>query len=140
MAMYLEFVKTNWHLFFALAAIIALLAFEPLRKRRGGIRSVSADELPRVMRDEKIFVLDVSDAKEFAGSHIPKARNIPIGRLELDIQTINKFKSRPVVVCCRVGNRSPKAAGILKKNGFTNIRTLHGGIAAWTKENLPVET
>lgn len=135
-----EFVKINWHLFVALVAIIALLAFEPLRKRRGGIRSVAADELPMVMRDEKVMILDVSDAKEYADSHIPKARNIPINRLESDIQTINKFKSRPVVVCCRVGNRSGKAAGILRKNGFTDIRTLHGGIAAWTKENLPIET
>ncbi|MXW47389.1 MAG: rhodanese-like domain-containing protein [Gammaproteobacteria bacterium] len=140
MAIYLEFVKLNWHLFLALFAIIALLPFEPLRARRGGIRSVSADELPRVMRDENIVILDVSDAKEFAGSHIAKARNIPISRLDSDIQTINKFKSRPIVVCCRVGNRSAKAAGILKRNGFTNIRTLHGGMAAWTKENLPVES
>ncbi len=135
-----EFIKINWHLFVALIAIIALLAFEPLRKRRGGIRSISADELPRLMRDEKIMILDVSEAKEYAGSHIPKARNIPISRLDSDIQTINKFKSRPVVVCCRVGNRSAKAAGILRKNGFTDIRTLHGGIVAWTKENLPIET
>ena len=138
--MYLEFVKLNWHLFAALVAIIALLAFEPLRKRQGGIRSVSADDLPRVMRDENVFVLDVSDAREYAGSHIPKARNVPLNRLETDIQTINKFKSRPVVVCCRVGNRSSKAAGILRKHGFSNIRTLQGGTAAWIKENLPVET
>ena len=140
MEYYFEFVKINWHLFVALVAIIALLAFEPLRSRSGGIRSVTADDLPRIMRDEKVFILDVSDAKEYAGSHIPKARNIPIGRLESDIQTINKFKTHPVVVCCRVGNRSGKAAGILKKHGFSNIRTLNGGIAAWTKENLPVET
>ncbi len=138
--MYFEFVKLNWHLFAALAAIIALLAFEPLRKRSGGIRSVSVDELPMVMRDEKIVILDVSEAREYAGSHIPKARNVPISRLESDIQTIKKFKARPIVVCCRLGNRSGKAASILKKNGFTNIRTLQGGMAAWTKENLPVET
>lgn len=137
---YFEFVKINWHLFVALLAIIVLLAFEPLRARRGGIRSVTADELPRVMRDEKVMILDVSEAKEYAGSHIPKARNIPLGRLESDIQTIKKFKERPVVVCCRVGNRSNKAAGILKRHGFSNIRTLNGGITAWIKENLPVET
>ena len=137
---YFEFVKLNWHLFVALIAVIGLLAFEPLRKRSGGIRSVSVDDLPRMMRDEKILVLDVSEAKEYAGSHIPKARNIPVARLESDIQTINKFKARPVVVCCRIGNRSSKAAGILKKNGFTDIRTLQGGLAAWTKENMPVET
>jgi len=116
------------------------LALEPLRKRRGGIRPVSADDLPVVMRDEKVLILDVSEAKEYAGSHIPKARNVPISRLESDIQTLNKFKTRPIVVCCRIGNRSTKAAGILRKNGFTDIRTLQGGMAAWTKENLPVET
>lgn len=135
-----EFVKLNWHLFVALVAIIALLAFEPLRKRHGGVRSVNADELPRLMRNEKVVIVDVSDANEFAQSHIAKARNVPISRLELDIQTLSKFKSRPVVIVCRAGNHSAKAARILKKHGFTDLRTLQGGIAAWIKENFPVET
>ncbi len=135
-----EFVKLNWHLFAALVLVIVLLALEPLRARRGGVRPITADDLPRFMRDEKVVIVDVSEEKEFASSHIPKSRNVPLSRLNSDINTLKRYKSRPVVVVCRVGNRSPKAAGILKKHEFSNLRTLQGGIAAWMKENLPVET
>ena len=55
-----EFVKLNWHLFVALAAVIALLAFEPLRRRRGGISSVNVLDLPRIMKSEKAIILDLS--------------------------------------------------------------------------------
>jgi len=137
--MELEFFKLNWHLFAALFAIIALLAFEPLRKRSSGIRSVNVVDLPRVMKSEKAIVVDVSDAKEFASGRIPKARNIPLSRIQTDIKQIGKFKTRPVVIVCRMGNRSTKAANILRKNEFSDVRTLQGGFAAWTKENFPVE-
>ncbi len=134
-----EFVQLNWHLFVALIAVIALLAFEPLRKRRGGIRTVNVLDLPRVMKAEKALILDVSDPAEFRSGRIPKARNIPLSNVQSDINSLKKFKSRTVVVVCRMGNRSPKAAGILRKNDFSDVRTLQGGFAAWTKENFPVE-
>ena len=136
---YIEFVKINWHLFLALVAVIALLAFEPLRKRSMGVASVLAHELPRVMRSEKAIVVDVSESKEFETGRVPKSRNIPLNRIETDINVLKKFKSRPVVVVCRVGNRSAKAANILKKHEFTDVRTLKGGFSAWAKENLPIE-
>ena len=134
-----EFVKLNWHLFVALVAVIGLLAFEPLRKRSGGVRSINAIDLPRVMSNEKAVVLDVSDSNEFENGRIPKARNIPLSRIESDINRLNKFKTRPIVIVCRVGNRSSKAASILRKHDFSDVRTLQGGFAAWTKENLPIE-
>ncbi len=135
----LEFVKLNWHLFAALAAIVALLAFEPLRQRAGGIGVVNAMDLPRVMRNENAVVIDVSDPKDFERGRVPKARNIPLSRISTDINVLSKFKSRPIVVVCRLGNRSQKAAGILRKNEFADVRTLRGGFAAWAKENLPIE-
>ncbi len=135
----IEFVKLNWHLFLALAVIVALLILDPIRKRTSGIRSVSALELPRVMKSEKAIVVDISDPKDFESGHIPKARNVPLSRIDSDVNRLNKFKSRPVVIACRVGNRSSKAANILRKHDFSDIRILHGGFAAWSKENLPIE-
>ena len=136
---YIEFVKINWHLFLALVAVIALLAFEPLRKRSVGVKSVLPHDLPRIMKKEKAIIVDVSDTKEFDTGRIPKARNIPLSRIEADINTLNKFKSRPIVVVCRIGNRSAKAASMLRKYNFSDVRTLKGGFSAWVKENLPIE-
>ena len=47
--------------------------------------------------------------------------------------------SRPVVAYCDIGRRSRMAAGALAKAGFKEIYSLHGGIAAWKKDGLPVE-
>ena len=137
--MQLEFFKLNWHLFVALAVIILLLALDPIRKRSGGIRSINAVELPNLMSHHNAVVVDISDPADYQNGHIPNAKNIPLSRLNDDIARINKFKSRPIVVACRVGTRSSKAANILKKHQFSDIRILHGGFASWTKENLPVE-
>ena len=134
-----EFVKLNWHLFLALAAVIALLVLEPLRSRSSGVKSVSAVDLPRVMSREKGIVVDISDPKDFKNGHIPKARNIPLNSVESDIGRMSKFKSRPIIVACRAGNRSARAAKVFRKHDFTDVRTLQGGFAAWSKENLPIE-
>ncbi len=138
--MELDFFKLNWHLFLALAAVVILLLLDPIRKRASGVRSVAVTELPRVMRHENAIVVDISDTKDYDAGHIPKSRNIPLGRIDADINLIKKFKSRPVVIACRMGNRSSKAAGILKKHEFSDVRVLQGGFAAWSKENLPIET
>ncbi len=136
---YIEFVKINWHLFVALVAVIAMLAFEPLRKRSVGVVSVLPHDLPRIMKKEQAIIVDVSDSKEFETGRIPRARNIPLSRIESDINTLKKFRSRPIVVVCRIGNRSAKAASMLRKHDFSDVRTLKGGFTAWVKENLPVE-
>jgi len=74
----IAFIQQNWHLFAALAVILALLALDPVRRRSGGIQSVSAVQLPQLMNHEGAIVLDVGEPAEFKKGHIPKAINIPV--------------------------------------------------------------
>lgn len=46
---------------------------------------------------------------------------------------------KPVLVYCRSGGRSAKAAQLLRDAGFKDVRDLAGGIVAWEKEGKPVE-
>ncbi len=135
----LEFVQKNWHLFVALVVIVALLFLEPIRQRIFGVRAVSAVELPRLISHESAVVVDVSESSEFQKGHIPNAINIPLGQFKDDLKKLEKHRSKPIVVTCRVGNRSARAAGILRRNEYANVFTLSGGVAAWQKENLPLE-
>ncbi len=137
--MYLEFAQANWHLFLALFVIAGLIASEPLRKKAFGVKSLNPMELTRVMTHEDVVVIDVSDKAEFTKGHLPNAMHIPLKELSDRIKTIEKFKGSPVVLSCQMGNKASKAGGILKKNEFTNIRLLEGGVAAWQKENMPIE-
>ena len=44
------------------------------------------------------------------------------------------------MLICRSGNRSVRGAILLHKQGFTRVYSLGGRLAAWQRDNLPVET
>jgi hydroxyacylglutathione hydrolase len=52
---------------------------------------------------------------------------------------VAKRKDRPVIVYCEGGDRSGKAIAALKKQGFTRVVNLTGGLRAWQQAGLPVE-
>lgn len=135
----IEFVQKNWHLFLALVVILALLFMEPIRQRMGGVRSVSALELPQLLSHDSAIVVDVSEAGEFKNGRVPNSVNVPLSELKDSLKKLEKHKGKPIVVACRTGNRSARAASILRRSNFENVYTLSGGVAAWQKENFPIE-
>lgn len=135
----MEFITQNWYLFLALVVVIALLVYEPLRRRLYGVRAITPLEVPQLMSHESAVVIDVGEPKEYAAGHIAGAINVPLGRLREELPKLEKYKARPVIVCCRSGHRSPRAAMVLRRQGFGTVHSLAGGVLAWQKENLPVE-
>ena len=135
------FIQQNWHLFAALAVILALLALDPVRRRSGGIQSVSAVQLPQLMNHEGAIVLDVGEAAEFKKGHIPKAINMPVSQLKNDLGRLEKYRTKdtPIVLSSHANQHANRAATILRKNNFSNLYTLSGGLVSWEKENLPLE-
>ncbi|MBS3784809.1 MAG: STAS domain-containing protein [Anaerolineae bacterium] len=83
--------------------------------------------------DEPPLVVDVREPREYERAHIPEARLIRLPELLEDPQIP---RDRPVVLVCRGGRRSARAAAVLRQRGFDNIRVLHGGTRAWERENL----
>lgn len=93
-----------------------------------------------LMNREDALVLDVRETGEWSSGHITGARHITLGQLEKRISELEKFKDRPIIVCCASGNRSSSACGQLKKGGFEKVFSLDGGISAWLGANLPLTT
>jgi len=56
---------------------------------------------------------------------------IPVGELAQNLHRLTFPKSTEIVVHCKSGARSQRAALILKENGYTNVSNLAGGITAW---------
>jgi len=75
-------------------------------------------------------LLDVRQDWEYAETHLPGARHIPLG--ELAERTGELDPGRPTVVYCRSGSRSAAAATLLTGRGFTEVFNLAGGITAWS--------
>lgn len=107
---------------------------------RGGLgaKNVSPAEAVMLINREHAIVLDVRDETEFAGGHIPDAKNIPLAQLDGRINELKKYQQKPVIVNCQSGARSAKACDVLKKAGFAQARNLTGGMGAWSNAKLPV--
>ncbi len=102
-----------------------------------GIPQVSVEELKRKLdAKEDIFVLDVREPHEYQIANLG-ATLIPLGEVERRVGELAAQKDREVVVHCRSGGRSQKAALMLKNAGFTNVSNLAGGIGAWSDKIDP---
>lgn len=89
---------------------------------------------------ESFLLLDVRETFEYHISNIDGLL-IPLDQLSVRIDEIEDKKNEEVVVMCRSGGRSAKACETLRKNGFTNVKNLKGGVNEWAKEidpSLPV--
>ncbi len=82
------------------------------------------------------FVLDVRTETEWSGGHIPGARHIMLGDLPEHLNHIPR--DRQVIAVCGSGYRSSIASSMLKRLGVANVAGMSGGMAAWTRRDLPL--
>jgi rhodanese-related sulfurtransferase len=135
-----HFVLNNWYLFLALVVIVYLLLAEPVRRLMYGIQSLPPAQAVQLMNHHGALIVDVRDPKEFQSGHIRKALNFPLSDLSKRVSELDKFKAKSIVLCCDTGQRSARAATLLRKQGFGSVHNLAGGINRWRTENLPVTT
>ncbi|HEY0161577.1 MAG TPA: molybdopterin-synthase adenylyltransferase MoeB [Edaphobacter sp.] len=102
-----------------------------------GIPQITVEDLKRKLdAKENVFVLDVREPHEYPIANLG-APLIPVGTIESRIGEIAEHKNDEVIVHCRSGARSQKAALALKAAGFTNVSNLTGGILAWAEKIDP---
>jgi adenylyltransferase/sulfurtransferase len=102
-----------------------------------GIPQISVQELKAKQdRGDNFFLLDVREPHEVPIASLG-APLIPVGLLEARINEIPVAKHAEIVVHCRSGARSQKAALILKNAGFTHVENLAGGILDWADKIDP---
>ncbi len=100
---------------------------------------VGAAEAVQLINRRDALAVDVRESDEYATGHIANSRHIPLAQLADHIKSLEKFKSRPIIVICRSGSRAASAAGVLRKNGFGEVFTLRGGVSAWQQAGMPLE-
>lgn len=121
----------------AALVILALIVDEVLRRMRK-YREVGAAEAVLLI-NKGTPVVDLRAPAEFSAGHIINARNLPLGELDSRIGELEKFKGQPLILCCKEGSDAGTAAARLAKLGFGPISALKGGIAAWQREQFPLE-
>jgi len=131
-----DFVRNNL-LLFVVALVSGAMLLWPLFRRTTGGPWVNTAEATHLINREDALVVDVRDAGEYGAGHILGAKNVPVSRL--DEGDLAKRKERPVIVYCDGSERSSKAVAALKKQGFTRVVNLSGGLKAWQQAGLPIE-
>ncbi len=85
----------------------------------------------RLARGETPFVLDVREPFEWEICRLQGATLIPLRELPKRVAEVPR--DRDIVVHCKLGGRSAKAAAFLRQSGYDRVLNLTGGIRAWSE-------
>jgi len=100
------------------------------------VESITAVELrTRIDRGDPLVLLDVRSPQEWEICRLDSSRLLPLGDLPSRIDELDP--RHEIVVVCRTGRRSVRAAALLGDSGFGRVRSLEGGLRGWATEIDP---
>ena len=105
------------------------------------VKQLSPEEAYELANKGTLFV-DVREKNE-TDSFSYDLKNIiyaPLSNFEiLSTAKLPQEKNTPIILACKAGGRSMKAAEFLASNGYNNLYNLSGGILGWSEAGLPVK-
>jgi glyoxylase-like metal-dependent hydrolase (beta-lactamase superfamily II)/rhodanese-related sulfurtransferase len=90
--------------------------------------------------DTELVILDVRERDAYAVGHVPGARLLPRGQLELRVNEELPDPTRRILTVCEIGKISTLAAATLRQIGFQRAIALDGGMRAWREGGYPIST
>jgi sulfur-carrier protein adenylyltransferase/sulfurtransferase len=111
--------------------------YESATSHPAGYRDLAPARLGAALGDVRI--VDVREPAEYTGElgHIPGAELVPLATVEAAAAGWNKDEA--LVLVCRSGARSGRAAAALTAQGFRRAMNMVGGMIAWNEAKLPVD-
>lgn len=134
----IEFASNHTMLFLAFFVTLGMLLFTEYTRLFSGVSALSPYAATQMLNGGEAVFFDVREEAEFKNGHVIDAHNFPVSSLDKRLHEIEKFKDKEIVLYCESGMRTSRFAAKLRKNGFTKLHVLAGGLAAWEKANLPV--
>lgn len=134
MALFLEFLALQWILVIALLAVIIMLVLHEARKSGPSLSPQQAINL--VNNQQGVFV-DLRDGAEYKKGHIVDALHIPASKVADRMAELEKFRDKPIVLVCKMGQQSGAAGKQLKAGNFDKVYKMSGGMLEWTNLQLP---
>lgn len=100
------------------------------------------DVVKKVRSSEDIILLDVRTLEEYKEVHLEDALLLPVQ--ELSQETLASLglgeaaKDKEIILYCRSGARSQTAYNIMKSLGYTNVKSVAGGMVHWQEDQYPL--
>lgn len=131
---FLQFLVQEWML---TSLLLVLIIAYTLRERVKSGVPVSNNQLTALVNADKAVILDIRPSSEFKAGHLVDAINIPYDRITADLATLEKYKTKTIIIVDKIGQYAGVAGRQLAKEGF-EVRRLSGGISEWQNQNLPL--
>ena len=130
----INFLIERYYLSLPLLIVIFLLIYSSSTK---GGKKISPQLLISLANNENAFIVDLRNSELFNQGHITGSINIPFNNLSKRFNEIPE-NNKSIVLVCDMGNVSPNAGELLKKEGYKDLLILRGGVNEWKLQNLPL--
>jgi len=137
MAQLIEFIGNHLALVAAFIGVLVALLYTLVQG--GGAAALSPQRAVLVLNQDDAIPVDVRPEAAYKAGHIINAVNVSQQDITSGAAKLAKHKDRPLLVYCESGVQSGAAVKALRRQGFTKVYNLRGGLAAWRGENLPVQ-
>ena len=135
MEKFLIFIGENFMAVLFLISLIVILVF--YERKKGGTK-IDASELTRLINKEEPYVFDLRSSSEFDSGTVSGAVNIQSTDLVKGNAQFKAKEEDKIVLICKTGSNSSSDAANLKREGFTNISVLSGGMMGWVQGGMPL--
>ncbi len=109
-------------------------------RAKGAVKQRRPSEMRQDVADSSVTILDVGSSLEYQAAHLPGAKWISRGWLELRLPSRLTERSSPILITCRDGEQSVFAARTLAELGYSNVSVLDAGVEAWQAERFETLT
>ena len=131
----IEFSVNHWDMVLALLATLAMLVFT---ERRKVAPSVSPQQATVLGNNDDALMLDIRSAADYKTGRILNAKNIPFAELSKRTSDLQQYRDKPIVLICKTGQTAASAANVLRKEGYTKVYRMTGGMLEWSNQGLPL--
>jgi molybdopterin/thiamine biosynthesis adenylyltransferase/rhodanese-related sulfurtransferase len=114
-------------------------ATEPIEMVKSRIDQVDPRSAKEEIEAGDAMLIDTREPHEWDQAHLQGARLVPPASVREQIAEVVPERSARVILYCASGNRSARAADVLKNElGYESVASIAGGIQAWIEQGLPV--
>ena len=102
---------------------------------------ISCQDVKTMLDDEeqKFLFLDCREQDEFDHVKIEGAVLLPMSEVTERVSEIEEHKNKPIIIHCHHGGRSLRVTNWLIQQGFTNVKSMAGGIDEWSETIDPTK-
>jgi sulfur-carrier protein adenylyltransferase/sulfurtransferase len=116
-----------------------MASVEPIELVRSRIEEIDPADAREELAAGDAVLVDTREPHEWDEAHLEGATLVPPATVADRIEEVAPDRSQRVVLYCRVGNRSARAADLLESElGYEDVASIEGGIDAWQQAGLPV--